>query len=141
MTPPPGPGAPAKRGGARTGTGPQNVGGGNLDFVAQTSPMSWAEGSFPRVTGVTSSTTYSLQMNSNMTLSASTPCAGSRTGSCRGWQQFIYSHGSSSLYMQYWLIDYGPSCPSGWNTHGDDCYQNSPSAVSLPTQSSPIWRT
>jgi hypothetical protein len=27
--------------------------------------------------------------------------------------------------MQYWLIDYDATCPSGWNTYSDDCYTNS----------------
>ena len=33
--------------------------------------------------------------------------------------------------MQYWLINYGDSCPSGWIAYSPDCYKNS-TAVSVP---------
>jgi hypothetical protein len=28
--------------------------------------------------------------------------------------------------MQYWLIGYGPTCPSGWNSFQNSCFKNSP---------------
>jgi hypothetical protein len=30
--------------------------------------------------------------------------------------------------MQYWLINYDATCPSGWYTYGSDCYTNSNAA-------------
>jgi hypothetical protein len=66
---------------------------------------------------------FSLQMNSN-THFATAACATSSNLECTGWQQFLYTYGTSGstfatpqIYMQYWLFNYGaaatPStCPS-----------------------------
>jgi hypothetical protein len=35
--------------------------------------------------------------------------------------------------MQYWLIDYATTCPSGWMASSKDCYRNS-AAVGVPKQ-------
>jgi hypothetical protein len=112
------------------------VGDGD-DYVASvTGLMSSAVGSFPQVTGVTSeknfgkANNYSLQLNSNFMTTA--VCNGPN---CLSWQQFIYSTGDreGSVFMQYWLIDYGVPCPSGWYADAPDCYTNSAS-VSAPNQ-------
>lgn len=88
-------------------------------------------------TGLPASNVYSLQLNTN---SFNTPlCAGSKPGPnspCQGWQQFIYAnHGAQAqLFIQYWLIAYNATCPSGWMTSTStlsgsmgteiDCFKN-----------------
>jgi len=65
---------------------------------------------------------YTLQVNSNF-FSSPPACSGATTpASCQGWQQYVYSSKSGgSAYMQYWLLNYNKTCPSGWNTYGSDC--------------------
>jgi hypothetical protein len=114
----------------------RTVGDGD-DYVASVSGLlTGAVGSFPKVSGVTSeknfgkANNYSLQLNSNFMTTA--VCNGP---DCRSWQQFIYSTGDreGAVFMQYWLIDYGSPCPSGWYADAPDCYTNSAS-VSAPNQ-------
>ena len=59
---------------------------------------------------------------------------------CLAWQQFVYSASYGGVFMQYWLIDYGTTCPAGWITYGSgsstDCYENSEGGfltAALPT--------
>jgi hypothetical protein len=33
------------------------------------------------------------------------------------------------VFMQYWLIKYSATCPSGWFTYSNDCYTNSPAST------------
>jgi hypothetical protein len=112
------------------------VGNGN-DFSAEVSgTTSWAEGSFPKVTNVTSETdgsvnNYALQLNTNMFSGASLCSGASSPANCQGWQQFIYAPGTA--FMQYWLINYVNACPSGWMTYGPDCFKNS-NGVSVPSE-------
>ncbi len=113
--------------------GSQTVGDGN-DYAAEVAgTMTGSVGSFPSVTGVTSekdgsrSNVYSIQLNSNFMTTAA--CNG--TSGCLAWEQFVYSSSEHSAFMQYWLINYGKSCPSGWNKYSTDCWKNS-SAVSVP---------
>ena len=46
-------------------------------------------------------------------------------------QQFLYApnyetKGSAAVFIQYWLLAYGSTCPSGWTSDDDkDCYKNS----------------
>jgi len=114
--------------------GPQTVGNG-VDYAASVSNLiSSAVGTFPTVTGVTSekdggSNVYSIQMNSNF---MSTAACNGHSG-CLAWEQFVYSSQEQAAFMQYWLIDYGNSCPSGWNAYSGSCYKNS-AAVSVPKQ-------
>jgi hypothetical protein len=113
---------------------PESVGDGN-DFAASVAGlMSSAVGSFPTVTGVTSekdgsANVYSIQLNSNFMTTA--VCSGH--SGCQSWEQFVYSSGETSAFMQYWLINYGNKCPSGWNSYSGSCYKNS-AAVSVPKQ-------
>jgi hypothetical protein len=124
------------------------LGGG--DFLANvSSTISWAEGSFPYVTGVTSETDsltghandFSLQLNSNFmtynpslgAASAAPLCSGASVPSnCMGWEQFVYATGSA--FIQYWLINYGNACPWGWNSFNGSCWRNGSNAVSVPSQ-------
>jgi hypothetical protein len=115
------------------------IGAGNgNDYTAVSAGLtSAAEGTFPTVTGVTKETdgkanVYSIQLNSQFF--ASPTCSGAANpASCLGWEQFVYSSSSQAAFMQYWLITYGNTCPTGWNSYSGDCYRNS-AAVSAPKQ-------
>jgi hypothetical protein len=139
-TPPAVPYLPAKGGGT-----PESV-GNTADYAPQVSgTISWAEGSFPSVTGVMSesdgtSNNYSLQLNSNHI--TTTSLCGHIQG-CTGWQQFTYSSGGPSIcgsgvpcaFIQYWLLGYGTICNSGWNSDGEgNCWQNSTNGVPVPAE-------
>ncbi|MFL6627674.1 MAG: hypothetical protein ACJ8G1_14595 [Vitreoscilla sp.] len=114
--------------------GPQTVGNG-VDYAASVGNLiSSAVGTFPTVTGVTSerdggANVYSIQLNSNF---MSTAACNGHPG-CLAWEQFVYSSYEQSAFMQYWLIDYGNSCPGGWNAYSGSCYRNS-AAVTVPKQ-------
>jgi len=118
---------------------PETVGDGGVygdDTAEVTGVLSSAEGSFATVSGLTSASTYSLQLNANtFTTSA---CSGAASpSSCRGWQQFVFSRSASQVFMQYWLLDWGTTCPGGWNTYNNgviNCWKNS-SASSVPALS------
>ncbi len=113
--------------------GVDTVGNGH-DFAATTTSLTQvALGSFPVVTGVTSekdgtSNTYSIQLNSNF-MPGTAACAGHL--GCQSWLQYVYSSSGIAAFMQYWLINYGASCPVGWNSYSGSCYKNS-AAVSVP---------
>src|SRR5262249_55027868 len=47
---------------------------------------------------------------------------------CQAWQQFVYTYESRTtgeIFMQYWLINFDATCPSGWFTFQSDCFTNS----------------
>jgi len=121
----------------RRGHGGFTVGNGYDYSALVTSVISSGVGSFPSVTGVTKETdfgepnTYSLQLNSQF---FNSPSCNGHSG-CLGWQQFVYSSSEGIAFMQYWLINYGKTCPSGggWNQYSGSCYKNS-SEVSVPLQ-------
>lgn len=99
------------------GPRPQTVGNGN-DFTAHVTSglLSSAEGSFLYGSLTGSANSYSLQLNSN-TFYNTPACSGAANPSqCQGWQQFVYSESAGQVFMQYWLINWGTTCPSGWNT-------------------------
>ncbi len=107
---------------------PFTVGNGK-DFAAKVSGLiSQTVGSFPTVSGVTSEhdgtskNVYSIQLNSNL---MSTAACKDGSSDCQAWEQFVYSAAEESLFMQYWLINYGNTCPSGWNSAEGSCYKNS----------------
>jgi sRNA-binding regulator protein Hfq len=125
------------------GPRPDTVGNG-YDVSAQVSGhISEAVGSFDSVTGVTSESgtgtfggpnAFTLQLNSNFF--ASPACSGAANPSnCLGWQQFVYANVSCPhcAFIQYWLINYNATCPSGWTASGGDCFTNS-AAVNVPAQ-------
>jgi hypothetical protein len=116
----------------------QTVGNGD-DYSAEISSgvISQTVGSFPSVSGVTSesddgaSDDYSLQLNSNFM--STDACNGGQSG-CQAWEQFVYASGEGEAFMQYWLINYGDTCPSGgWMSYQGSCYMNS-AAVSVPDE-------
>jgi len=123
----------------RKGVRPRTVGNGT-DYSAQvTGNTSQAEGSFDSVTGVTSETSggtanaFSLQLNTNPF--STTTCSGaSNPAACQGWEQFVFSSSFRSVFIQYWLINYANTCPSGWTTYGSDCYRNSANSATPPAQ-------
>jgi hypothetical protein len=130
---------------------PASVGGSNDDVLKSMGMITSARGSFWETDGVTSesgtaegtgillSNTYSLQLNSSPF--PTNLCKGAvNAGSCSGWHQFIYSN-SGSLFMQYWLINFGTNnCPQGWQPFVDglnrqDCYL---SDTATPVQVQPL---
>lgn len=123
------------------------VGDGNDYEAVVTGTMTSSTGSFPTISGLKTETgsgganDYSLQLNSNF-MSGSPACAGASVpAKCLDWEQFVYSSGYTSGFMQYWLIYYDTKCPAGWYTYSytyhhkkyTDCYKNS-AAVSIPQE-------
>jgi hypothetical protein len=148
---------PGWRSTPRRGPSDQAVGNG-ADLVVQAPTgqlFSNAIGSFPLVSGVTSETgvgtaagnyggilganEYSLQLNTNQSYSAA---CGSNS-SCKAWQQYLFATNTcpslvscstytneTQVFIEYWLLDYGPTCPTGWASDGaNDCVQNSPATT------------
>ncbi len=124
-------------------SGPDLVGDGT-DYSAQVPGLiSQATGTFQNVssgiteqgypggTGSLTANAFSLQLNSQF-FAGSPACSGAASpASCEAWQQFVYTYETSSysyIFMQYWLINYDATCPSGWYTYSDDCYTNSSAA-------------
>jgi len=123
----------------RSGTPANIVGGLSGDFDAHVpGALSSVTGSFDSVpagiseTGTDPNThvagianVFSLQLNTGP---FSTPmCKGANyPPMCNGFQQFVFDSADSSIYIQYWLLDYGTNCPSGWtfflNQGEPDCY-------------------
>lgn len=138
---------------------PATVGSGG-DYVAKvTGLISQATGSFadvsPRITetgkvnnlGQLTANAFTLQLNSQF-FSGSPACSGSINPSgCQAWQQFAYFYQNTTtayVFMQYWLIGYGATCPSGssgW-THPPkdttDCFLNSKMAKITPLTASQL---
>jgi hypothetical protein len=116
---------------------PETVGDGH-DYVATVSgTISKAVGTFTNVSakisekgkinnsGTEKANEFSLQLNTQF-FSGSPACAkASNPSNCLAWQQFVYTTDSNIVFMQYWLIDYNNTCPSGWFTDSNDCYTNS----------------
>ena len=124
---------------------PANATVGNAtDYSAKvTGTISSATGSFadvsPTITetgqyggqGAQIANTFSLQLNTEFFLN-SPACSGSAVPSnCLAWQQFIYANDSNGnvVFMQYWLINYNATCPSGWYSYSSDCYTNSQASL------------
>ena len=132
--------APALKPGTSAHTGVETVGDGT-DYSAVVSGLiSKATGTFTNVSsGITEkgavdgsgsqvSNSFSLQLNSQF-FTGSSACSASKVpADCDAWQQFVYTFNGGStgeIFMQYWLIDYNATCPSGWYTYSTDCYTNS----------------
>jgi hypothetical protein len=124
-------------------SGPSAVGDGQ-DYSAQVAGLiSQATGTFQNVSsGITEqgdiggsgsevANSFSLQLNTQF-FAGSPACSGSSDpAGCQAWQQFVYTYEDSSIgyvFMQYWLINYDSTCPSGWYTYSGDCYTNSNAA-------------
>ena len=133
--------------GARTPAhGPSADAGNGVDFLAEATEgtIVSATGTFSSVIttgeinvtadGLTTSRNnqFALQINSNMFDAAA--CSGSTTGICQGWEQFELSNDPGTppglLWIQDWLLDYGNSCPAGWQLFGSgpDCFYNGKTA-------------
>ncbi len=131
-----------------------SVGQGQNDYTASvtSSPpyVSLAAGAIESVSNVTSETgtlngkagvanVFSLQLNTNF--SPTTACP-TKSAKCHGWQQFIFDNGTGFLLIQYWLHDYGATCPTEppgvkWHhpkSNSEDCLANGPNAL----QAAPI---
>jgi hypothetical protein len=137
--------APALRPGSAMRAAPAMVGDGD-DYSARVSgTISKATGSFHHVTstitergkvgnvGSKVANAFSLQLNSQF-FSGSPACSGSSDpAGCLGWQQFLYTYYDhmGDVSMEYWLLNYSATCPSGWFKYSSDCYTNS-SASTLP---------
>jgi hypothetical protein len=109
----------------------QTVGDGADYAVEIPGLMTRNIGFFPDMSGVKSEkdgsipNSYSLQLNSNFMTTAACKIKG-----CITWQQFVYSSGSHAAFMQYWEINHGHPCASGWIVAGaTDCYKNSAAAA------------
>lgn len=127
---------PATKSPYTTSAAPMKVGDGNDYLTTVAGTISQATGTFPHVSphiaeqgrvggaGGLVPNTFTLQLNTEF---FSTPtCAGSSDPvNCLGWQQFVYDTGYNVVYMQYWLLDYYATCPSGWYAFAGDCYVNS----------------
>jgi hypothetical protein len=134
---------------ASGGLVPETVGGGDSGDYAAVRPttglISSATGSFLHVTGVTSerdsinglADSYSLQLNTNNFTTTASVCTAHP--SCTGFQQFVFRNTSGRAFMEYWLIAYNATCPTGWTTHSlngrTDCGLNS---SAMPFGSQPI---
>jgi hypothetical protein len=93
---------------------PQVVGAGT-DYLAEADGTTRVTGSFfsisnptapagPTETSNGTSNSYSLQLNPNR-FSSSLCSTLPVPSSCVATQQFVYSHGSNAIYIQYWLLD------------------------------------
>lgn len=111
--------------------------------------ISQTVGSFPTVTGVKTEkgvgvasfggggilgpNEYTLQINSSLEQQTTAACNGH--SGCTIWQQYVYApdynvQGEAAVFIEYWLIGYGSSCPSGWESDGGgDCVKNSAAAT------------
>ena len=132
---------------------PQQVAGcaGNsCDFAAQTaSPMTAAEGSFPSVTcasspcesgqfgnaGAAGNNIYSLQLNTNFNLPATSSCSMALVPSaCTGWQQFVYDSDLKEIQVEPALLGYDKTCTGTFNTPdgAGNCYDENENTASVP---------
>ncbi len=132
---------------------PQQVAGcaGNsCDFAAQTaSPMTAAEGSFPSVTcasspcesgqfgnaGAAGNNIYSLQLNTNFNLPATSSCSTALVPSaCTGWQQFVYDSDLKEIQVEPALLGYDNTCTGTFNTPdgAGNCYDENENTASVP---------
>ena len=73
--------------------------------------------------------TFTLQLNTEFFSPASACSGASVPSNCQGWQQFVYETDNNAVFMQYWLLNYVNTCPSGWFSYAGDCYTNSPGAT------------
>jgi hypothetical protein len=124
--------------------GPDLVGNG-ADYSAQVPGLiSQATGTFQNVssgiteqgypggTGSLTANAFSLQLNSQFFAGSPACSKAGVPANCQAWQQFVYTYetsGTGYIFMQYWLINYDATCPSGWITYSTDCYTNSNAAV------------
>ena len=71
--------------------------------------------------------TFSLQLNTQFFADPPACSGASNPSICLGWQQFAYDSPSNQVFMEYWLLNYDTTCPSGWTPYQSDCFINSAS--------------
>jgi hypothetical protein len=124
--------------------GPETTGDGH-DYSAQVPGLiSQATGTFRKVSspitergvaggsGSKVANSFSLQLNTQFFAGSPTCSKSADPAKCLAWQQFLYAYGNrttSYIFMQYWLINYAATCPSGWAAYLTDCYINSQAAA------------
>jgi hypothetical protein len=139
--------------------GAQQVGGCSLtcDYAAETAnPMTSAVGSFPTVTcsaspcesgkyenkGALLPNVYSLQLNTNENLPATTSCdaAPNPSKNCTGWLQFVYDSYNEIIQVEPALIHYGNPCTIAPFTTSDgagNCYDEQANAMNIKQRLTP----
>ena len=75
---------------------------GSFSFPSGESPSSVSETGINWETGNSQSNIYTLQLN--VQWFSSSLCS-QLSGTCSGWQQFVYDAAANAIYMQYWLVD------------------------------------
>jgi len=130
---------------------------GNTNDISAQAPsghISSATGSFDTVTNVTTemgpigntgastADTYTLQINTDFF--TTTACNTSTNTNCRGWEQFVFENqpAISRASIQYWLTDFGTTCPANFQafpigTH-PDCVQVTNLSGAVATTAVPI---
>jgi hypothetical protein len=118
---------------------PTSVGNGNDYTTEVAGTISEATGYFSDVSrGITETgqlngsgpqvaNTFSLQLNTQFFATPPACSGASNPSNCAGWQQFVYDSPSNEVFMEYWLLNYDTTCPSGWATYQSDCFVNSAS--------------
>jgi hypothetical protein len=139
----------------RSGVVPQIVGNGN-DVAAQapTGHISSATGSFDTLTNVASESgpvgnagastadTYTLQVNTDFFTTSA--CSTSTNTACKGWEQFVFENNTTDhrAYIQYWLTDFGTSCPTNFQAYAvsghPDCVQRNNLSGAVSTTAVPV---
>jgi len=111
--------------------------------------MTGAEGSFPSVTcaaspcesglfgntGTAGPNVYSLQLNTNTNLPATSSCrTASNPGFCFGWQQFVYDSYLKEIQVEPALLGYGNPCTGTFNTPdgAGNCYDENENTAAVP---------
>jgi hypothetical protein len=107
------------------------------------------EGSFPSVTCMSSpcesglfensgsplANVYSLQINTNDDLPATSSCVGAYDpGTCSGWQQFVYDSDMKEIQVEPALINYDNTCPATFNSTDffGNCYDENENTKAVP---------
>jgi len=138
---------------AESGAGTEQVGGcsdNSCDYAAQTAaPMTEADGTFPSVTcgaspcesglfgntGTAANNVYSLQLNTNYNLPATSSCSTAYIPSaCTGWQQFIYDSKLKEIQVEPALLGYDNNCTGTFNSSdgAGNCYDENENATAVP---------
>jgi hypothetical protein len=120
----------------------ETVGGSGPDFSAVVAGnITQADGSFDSVTGVTATPAYSLQLNTDFFPTST--CSGSPNANCLGWEQFVYESDGTG-FIQYWLINYGPTgtmcpMPRGASCNGNGVFSDGWCPFTIGTSANPLY--
>jgi hypothetical protein len=139
----------------RHGVVPQIIGNGNdVAVQAPTGVISSATGTFDTLTNVSSESgpiansgssfanTYTLQVNTDFFTTSA--CNGSTNTNCRGWEQFVFENNPNAhrAFIQYWLTDFGTTCPSNFQSVSigghPDCVQLTNLSGAVATTAVPV---